>query len=67
MAFILSLVWILAFLMSVLYPIMNSYLNMHGSLFIFAGCSLGCALYILIFLPETNGRSHASIMDLMEK
>lgn len=30
---------------------------MHGSIFVFAGSSLAGAIYLLIMLPETKGKS----------
>lgn len=30
---------------------------MHGSIFLFAGSSLAGAIYVLIMLPETKGKS----------
>jgi hypothetical protein len=38
---------------------------MHGTMFLFAFNSLVGALFIIIFLPETKGKSFDEIVDLL--
>lgn len=59
--------WILGFAMNFAYLYLLQIIELHGCLFVF---SLGCfisALYALIFIPETKGKSHQSIAKLLEK
>jgi hypothetical protein len=42
-------------------------MGMHGTMFLFALNSLVGALFISIFLPETNGKSFDEIVDLLER
>lgn len=41
--------------------------GMHGTMFLFAINSLVGALFIIIFLPETKGKSFDEIVDLLER
>lgn len=41
--------------------------GMHGTMFLFAFNSLVGALFIIIFLPETKGKSFDEIVDLLER
>lgn len=65
--FVTSLTWISTFLLNMIYPIMTLHFGLHGSLFIFAGVCFISVIVSLIIIPETKGRTYASIMDLLEK
>lgn len=41
--------------------------GMHGTMFLFAFNSLVGALFIIIFLPETKGKSFDEIVDFLER
>lgn len=40
---------------------------MHGTMFLFSSNSLAGALFVLIFLPETKGKSFDEIVELLER
>lgn len=41
-------------------------LGLHGVLFMFAGILIPCTIFIIIFMPETKGRSYNEIMALLK-
>lgn len=59
------LTWILAFTMVKIFPFIMLSLGMHGSMFLFAGCSFAGAAYVLLVLPETKGKSFDEIVQLL--
>lgn len=62
-----SLLWIMAFLLTQYYPMMAAALGVHGCMFFFATiCFLG-ALFIIVVVPETKGKSYAEILTALEK
>lgn len=61
-SFCMSLLWICAFLMVKLLPLLTESLGFHGSQFLFAGFCLLSALFIVLFMPETKGKSYEQIM-----
>ncbi|GBP76244.1 Facilitated trehalose transporter Tret1-2 homolog [Eumeta japonica] len=44
------------------YPKLEKYLTSNGTLYLFGGCALLGAIYCLLFLPETKGKSLSEIM-----
>lgn len=40
-------------------------LDFHGTMFLFAGICLSSAIIIILFLPETKGKSHDEIMEML--
>ena len=63
----MSLLWLLAFAMIKYLPILSLAVGMNGSLFIFSTFSFLGAIFVLIVLPETKGKSFEEIMLLLER
>lgn len=63
----MSLLWVFAFIMIKLFPLLAEVMGMHGCLFMFAGFSMMGALFVLFGMPETKGKSFEEIMDLLRK
>jgi hypothetical protein len=42
-------------------------IGMHGAIYLFAANSLLGAIFVLLFIPETKGKSSDEIMRIMEK
>lgn len=63
----LSLMWIFEFTISGLYPIISLNIGMHATMFMFAVISIGGAVFVLLYIPETKGKSHEEIMRSLEK
>lgn len=61
----MSALWIFAFIMIKCFPLLTLSLGMHGSMFLFAGCSFSGAIFVIIFLPETKGKSFEEIMTIL--
>lgn len=64
-SFCMALVWICSFIMVKSLPDLSIALGLHGIMFLFAGVCLSGALFILLRVPETKGRSHEEIMNLL--
>lgn len=62
-SFCMSLLWTFAFIMLKFLPLLSETFGMHGIMFIFAGCSLSGAIFVIIVLPETKGKSYEEIMQ----
>lgn len=61
--FCMNFVWITTFIMVKLLPFMTDSLGLHGAMFSFAVvCILG-AIFVLLYLPETKGKSYEQIMN----
>ncbi|XP_031625980.1 facilitated trehalose transporter Tret1-like [Contarinia nasturtii] len=59
--------WCVGFFMNFAYISMLQVIELHGCLLVFsAGCFI-CAMYGLIFIPETKGKSPDCIVKLLEK
>ncbi|XP_055375842.1 uncharacterized protein LOC129608384 [Condylostylus longicornis] len=63
--FATSLSWIFAFLMVKSLPLMVETSGLHGTMFFFAACSVLSGLLVLIWVPETKGRSIEEIMKIL--
>lgn len=61
-----TLSWALSFTVLKSFPYLCEAIGMHGSSFLFAGCSLGGAIYLLIMLPETKGKSCDEIVRALD-
>lgn len=64
--FCMEVLWFFAFLMLKYLPLLTDTLGMHGSMFSFAAVCLASALFILLAMPETNGKSYDQIMKSLE-
>lgn len=63
----MSSLWVFAFVMIKCFPLLSATFGMHGCMFLFAGCSFAGALFVIIVLPETKGKSFEEIMQLLVK
>lgn len=60
-----SLIWTFAFIFIRYFSMLTEIIGFHGCMFLFAGiCSIG-GILILIFLPETKGRSREEILNML--
>lgn len=57
----------IAFFMVKFFPMLSDALGMHGSMFLFATFSMTGAIFIMIVMPETKGKSFDEIMKLLER
>lgn len=62
----LTIIWSLGFIITKLLPFSNEVLGLHGTMFLFAGVCLISAVLIVLFLPETKGKSHDVIMEILQ-
>lgn len=59
----MNFMWITTFIMVKLLPFITDSLGLHGAMFLFAVvCVLG-AIFVLMYLPETKGKSYEQIMN----
>lgn len=63
----MSILWVFAFIMLKMFPVISNVLGMDGSMFLYASVSLSGALFIMFFMPETKGRSFEEIVELLRK
>ncbi|KAJ6649315.1 Facilitated trehalose transporter Tret1 [Pseudolycoriella hygida] len=57
--------WTIAFLMLKYFPIVVIWIGMHGCIFFFAACCFLGAIFVIVFLPETKGRSFEDISRIL--
>lgn len=61
------IMWILGFATNIAYLYLLQVIKLYGCLLVFsAGCFI-CAIYAIIFIPETKGKSHESVAILLGK
>lgn len=60
------LVWFSSFLTTKYLPLSNELIGFHGTLFVWSAVAVVCVIYIIIFMPETKGKSREEIMKLMQ-
>lgn len=60
-----SINWSLSFVVVKFLPILSNTLGFPGTMFLFGGFCLGSAILIILFLPETKGKSYQQIMDML--
>lgn len=61
-SFCVALLWILAFGLIKLLPLLIETLEFHGTMFLFAIFCLSGASFILVCMPETKFKSYDEIM-----
>lgn len=61
----LAFKWTLGFVIAKLFPLVTELTGLHGSVFIFAGCCAFGAIFVIIYLPETKGKSYEQIMEML--
>lgn len=64
-SFCMTILWSCQFLMLKFLPLLIKTITFHGSMFLFAGFCLLCALFIILRMPETAGKSREEIMDAL--
>lgn len=62
-SFCIMLMSIFSFVILKGFPLLNDLLGMHGTMFLFAGVCIPSALFIIIMLPETKGKTYEQIMS----
>lgn len=63
----MAVLWVFAFIMLKMFPLISSVLGMDGSMFVYAGISLLGAIFVLLYMPETKGKSFDEIAKLLRK
>lgn len=66
MTALMSLMYALGFFLLKSFPLISALVGMHGCMYIFCGCTIAGALFVLFFLPETKGKSFDEIMKILE-
>ncbi|XP_055918187.1 facilitated trehalose transporter Tret1 [Eupeodes corollae] len=62
----MEVLWIFAFLVLKYLPLMTLSLGMHGTMYVFACCCFAGAIFVILFVPETKGKSIETIMKMLE-
>lgn len=65
MSLCMSLIWLLGFFAVKFLPFLFSTLGFHGSMFLFTAVCIAGVVFIILIVPETKGKSHAEIMELL--
>lgn len=60
-------VWMLGFVINIAYLYLLPVIQLHGCLIIFGGACFACALYALVFIPETKGKPYEQVAQLLEQ
>lgn len=55
--------WIFTFISVKYLPFLIELVTFHGSMYLFAGVCLFSTLFIMVFVPETKGKSYEQIME----
>lgn len=66
MSLCMTLYWLLTFINAKYLPTVIDSLGFHAAMFIFAGICMWCAIFIVLFIPETKGKSYEEIMDSLQ-
>lgn len=61
-SFCMTLLWSFAFIIIKYLPLLTDVLQFHGTMFLFAAVCLSSALFIIVYMPETKGKSYDQIM-----
>lgn len=62
-SFCMSLLWTFSFIMVKFLPLMKETLGFHGTMFLFAAFCIASSVFIMVFMPETKGKSYEQIMN----
>lgn len=65
-SFCMTLIWICGFIVIKYLPFLNETFGFHGTMFLFAGHCMFSALFIVLFMIETRGKSYDQIMDMLK-
>lgn len=63
--FCMTLMAVLGFILVKFFPFLLQLLGFHFSMFLFAATCLSCAAIIILYMPETKGKNHEEIMNLL--
>lgn len=61
------LFWANAFIVDTIYFNLVSIIQLYGCFMMFAGFCLLFLLFVLVYVPETKGKSYGSVQRLFEK
>lgn len=59
---IISVMWLLTFLIGKFYTNLSDLLGIHGCYWLFSACCVLGAMFTIILVPETKNRSYESIL-----
>lgn len=59
--------WILGYGTNKAYLYLLGVIQLYGCLMLFSASCLACAIFALIFIPETKGKSYESVAKSLEK
>lgn len=65
MSFTMTLLWILSFISTKYLPQFLELLGFANSMYVFAGVCILSAIYIIIYMPETRGKTYEQIMEAL--
>lgn len=60
------LVWMTSFFTTKYFPLLNELCGFHGTMFLYAAVSILCVTYIILYMPETKGKSREEIMKSLQ-
>lgn len=66
MSFCGTVGWIFTFISIKYLPSLIELIEFHGSMFLFAGVCMFSTFIILVFVPETKGKSYEQIMESLK-
>lgn len=66
LSFCMTLLFTFSFLNIKYLPVFIEVLGFHVTMYAFAGLCLVLTMYIILFMPETNGKSHQEIMKSLQ-
>ncbi|XP_055300883.1 facilitated trehalose transporter Tret1-like isoform X2 [Sitodiplosis mosellana] len=59
--------WVLAFLMVKFFESVIDQIGLFGCMFLFSICTVFGAIFIIIFIPETKGKTYAEIAAILDR
>lgn len=65
-SFCMTVLWASAFLIIKFLPFMTDSLGFHGTMFCFAAICIASAIFIVLGMPETKGKTYDEIMRALE-
>lgn len=61
----MSLLWTILFFLGTAYPLIEAAIGLPACMFGFGGICLLSGIFGFYFMPETRGKSHDEIMELL--
>lgn len=55
-----------AFIVLKFMPLLTETIGLHGAMFLFAGFSIAGTLFVVLYMPETKGKSYKEIMKSLQ-